>query len=218
MKSFDPFLVELVAATATKLERIAAEKRLDRVNERDHLQPAFVLTGRRLAALEHPSLTVSTQLKLVFAEWLRLGGVDATVRSDESTALIELKCGPGRDTLGPCVWDALKLSFARMRREASAAYLIAGAPASSWNKPIRGCEFLSTGEWDAGALRQSYGDWFRHWERLGDPTPTLLPKSFQTLGLGVFPFTVGVSDWELRLARVEGATDWIEWPTYLAPR
>jgi hypothetical protein len=68
-------------------------------------------------------------------------------------AFFELKWGSGRRTLGECVWDAAKMSVAVARGRASAAFLVAGAPARRWREPIEGPELFERGTLTVGHLR-----------------------------------------------------------------
>ncbi|CAN5215662.1 hypothetical protein BH09ACT13_BH09ACT13_06840 [soil metagenome] len=57
---------------------------------------------------------------------------------------IERKCETGRNALGRCSWDAVKLAFALQTGEASAAYLLAATTVTDWEMGIRGAELLET--------------------------------------------------------------------------
>jgi hypothetical protein len=206
----DALVVRLAERTASALEALAAARELAAVNERDHLQPACVAEAK---ALRRSS---TTQFRLVYTEWPRLGGVDlAFVEPGVPPILVELKGGSGNDALGPCVWDAAKLAFALQRGDATAAYLLAAAPLESWEKPIRGGEFFDTATWTVDGLRTSFADWWRTWEKRRDPQPTQLPATFETVALGRFAFVVAATTWELRLSRVLGGDAWMPWQPFL---
>jgi hypothetical protein len=213
----DDFFGQVAAATAAALARRAAEEHLQQVNEQKHLQPACSHAANLAAAGWDPKAIASTQLRLLFAEWPRVGCFDlALTEPGRNPTVAELKCGSGMDALGPCVWDAMKCALALQRGVVSAAYLLAGAPTKQWSKPIRGGEFLATGSWQAADLRVTYKDWWCHWQKLGDPQPNLLPISFETIGVGIYPFVVAGGPWELRLARVARAAETsLAWPQIL---
>lgn len=213
----DVLLDRVAATTASVLGARAAEEALSTVNERDHLQPACSSAATLVAAGWDSDLAVSTQSKLSFVEWPRLGSFDvALTQPERKPIVIELKCGAASDALGPCVWDAMKCALALQHKTVSEAYLLAGAPLEQWSKPVRGGEFLATGSWQAAHLRVDYEDWWRHWEKKGDPKPSLLPVSFETVGIGIYPLVVAESPWELRLARVVNAgEESLEWPPFL---
>lgn len=145
MDEFDDRLAVLARETAAELERRAAHEGLSRVNERDHLQPACASAARALAAAWTPPAEVSTGFRFRSDLWPRLGGVDVTLLPvGKKPVAIEFKCGSGRDALGPCAWDALKLAFALQLGEISAGYLLAVTPTSDWAlrfRPIKDRSF-----------------------------------------------------------------------------
>jgi hypothetical protein len=208
-------LIQLAAAVAECLEQRAAELAVSRVNEQAHLQPCCENSARGLA--DERALDPTAKKELICDAWPRIGAVDiALTQPDGSRVVLELKCGAGRDALGPCVWDVAKCALAIEDEQASAAYLLAGTCVSGWNEAIRGAEFFTSATWQMVDLRQRYADWWRQWERLGDPMPNRLPSRIRTEGLGRFPFTVDHSPWELRLARVEPMSGgWFEWAPLL---
>jgi hypothetical protein len=79
---------------------------------------------------------------------------------------IELKCGSGRDALGPCAWDALKLALGLQSGAVSAGYMLAATTAADWESRHRGCELFGTSAVETLELRERYLDWWRHWERV----------------------------------------------------
>lgn len=214
----DACLLDVAASTASALQDAAVTQQWSYINERDHLQVHCADAARGLAAQPEAAFSVSTQLKLPIPDWPRLGSVDlALTWLPKEHALLELKCGDGSDTLGPCVWDALKCAFALRAGLASAAYLLAGAPQAKWDAPTKGAEFFSTGSWVTAELRDSYAGWWLHWEKCGDPQPARLPRSFNSVALGTFPLHIGSTLWELRLARVEQVSgELLDWPRVLA--
>jgi hypothetical protein len=66
----------------------------------------------------------------------------------------------------------------------------------------RGTELFETGAVDALALRERFLDWWRQWERRGDPAPAEVPVWFTTRAVAQVPFAVGGGAWEFRLAAV----------------
>jgi hypothetical protein len=199
----DGLLSALVDQTARDVAALAVAKGLRKVNERDHLQPRCAATARTLAKSWSPEPAVSTQLEVEFRAWPRLGNVDVALTwPGRLPVLLELKCGDGSNAAGECVWDAAKLAFALQCDRTSDAYLLAGAPVSDWQRPIRGAEFFETGQHDIALLRVLYSDWWRYWEGRDDPQPTELPRSFRTESVHAARFALDGNDWELRLAAV----------------
>jgi hypothetical protein len=160
---------------------------------------------------------VSTSLRPRFELWPRLGGIDvALLLPSLDPIAVELKCGSTRDSLGSCAWGALKLAFLHQLGAISAGYLLAATPLSAWQAPLRGAELFETADVDTLALRAGFLDWWRHWERLGDPLPAAVPSRFGTRAVMRAPFALMDEPWELRLAAVHCPTDdRIEWPTTL---
>jgi hypothetical protein len=214
----DVALVELTNETATRTEGLARRRRLKWVNERDHLQPCCAAAAAELAKRWMPAPTVSTQLELEFRAWPRVGSVDiALIWPNTAPVLLELKCGAGTDALGHCVWDSAKLALAMQYRKGSAVFLLAGAPASDWHRPVRGSEFFADGPHQAELLRVLYGDWWRHYERRDDPQPSELPRRWWTEHVHTAPFKVADERWELRLAQVLAhGEDRLPWPRLTA--
>jgi hypothetical protein len=84
---------------------------------------------------------------------------------------------------------------------------------------VRGAQFFGDGPHDVALLRVLYGDWWREWERRGDPPPTELPASFWTEDVHMASFDVGGVPWELRLAQVFATgSEWLRWPRLTEPR
>ena len=197
----DELLARLVRGTADRLEALAEERGLKTVNERDHLQPCSVAAAREL--LTEVGGECATQHAVSFGDWPRLGDVDlALLGLDAAPLLLELKCGNDLNALGPCVWDAAKLAMAVQEGVAAGAFLLAAAPRSRWEQPVRGAEFFEHLPHDIGLLRVLYADWWRSWERRGDPQPSFLPRRWWTEDAHVSTFTVAAQPWELRLAEV----------------
>lgn len=211
----DAVLVNLAELAATTL---SVETQKSAINEQHDLQPHCARAARTIAERPENIVEVASQDQLLIEDWPRLGKVDlALTWPSRDRVLVELKCGAKNDTLGPCVWDALKCAFALHVGLASAAYLLAGAPETSWSKPIRAAELLSTRSWDTADLRDRYADWWRQWEKCGDPQPVRLPSSFSTVAVGTFPFQIKGTSWELRLARIERVGELVDWPRFLPP-
>lgn len=63
-------------------------------------------------------------------------------------------------------------------------------------------ELFTTGAVDTLDLRERYCDWWRHWERLGDPTPVKVPRGFATRAICRAPFVIDGLVWEVRVAAV----------------
>jgi hypothetical protein len=142
--------------------------------------------------------------------WLGLGVVDVIFRwTDQAATFAELKCGE----LWPCVWDAVKLATAVLGGNACSAYLLAGARTSDWERPIAGAQFFETAEWMTlgPEVRDRFLPSWQLWERQGH-IPGRVPTRFSTVALGAFPLTIAHVRWELRLARIDSAAEWTDWP------
>jgi hypothetical protein len=211
----DDMLVDLVDDTARRIELLARDRGiLTVVNERDHLQPCCAEAARALAPGWSLPATVSTQMEVEFTAWPRLGNVDVALSwPGQLPVLVELKCGSGVNALGECVWDAAKLAFAMQSASGSAMFLLAGAPVAAWQHPVRGTEFFADGPHEAALLRVLYGDWWREWEKRGDPQPSELPRRWWTEHVHTAPFTIKATPWQLRLAQVfSSGDDRLPWP------
>jgi hypothetical protein len=199
--TLDHCLTELATETAAELGRCATRDGLNGLNERDHLQPRCASVARRIARRWTPPPRVSTGFRFSSPLWPRIGRVDiALLLPDTKPVAVELKCGSGRDALGPCAWDALKLAFALQTGEISAGYLLAATPTSDWTRRSRGTELFESAVVDTLLLRERFIDWWRHWERLGDPTPSAVPRQFITRTVCRAPFEVDRVSWETRVA------------------
>lgn len=210
----DELMTALADETARELSQRARARGLSCVNERDHLQPACAAASRTLAPGWRPPALMSTSLRPRSEWWPRLGAIDVALTfPDELPVALELKCGGGRDALGPCAWDALKLAFLLQSDAVSAGYLLAAMPTSDWQAAIRGAELFETGAIETLALRDRFLDWWRQWERLGDPQPIEVPRRFRTRTVAAAPVELVGPVWELRIAEVilEGH-EHIAWP------
>lgn len=100
-----------------------------------------------------------------------------------------------------------------------AAYLLAATTAAQWRWGIRGAEFFGDLRSDETVdNRKRFADWWRHWERRCDPLPILLPAAYATELIARETFDVGLTEYELRLARVTlVADDEYAWELFLAP-
>ena len=207
MTASGQWLAELASETARELAgRARAGPR--RINERDDLQPCCASVARAIAARWAPPPTVSTSFRFQSPLWPRLGRVDiALVLDGEMPIAIELKCGGGRDALGPCAWDALKLAVGLQIGAVSAGYMLAATTAADWESRHRGSELFGTSAVETLELRERYLDWWRQWERLGDPLPVEVPRRFTTRAICRAPFAVGGSRWEVRVAAISVSDD-----------
>lgn len=207
-------LVESLPSIATGLEDLAHERGLVRVNERDHLQPVSRAQLEATAATVDPQLQVGASRKLEFPQHFpRVGDVDITIGRDQGPPLfVELKCGEGTNALGPCAWDVIKCALTIRMAATPAAYLLAATTASDWERPIRGAEFFLDGSWSVGDIRETYADWFRSWEKGGDPRPRLIPAEVKSTSLGEAAFDVAGTRWVVKLSRVAiEPRGWFEW-------
>lgn len=209
-------LRKAVPAIASYAEACAAKRELDRINERDHLQPWSFKALKLVVRPSEGPITVGTSLSLDYSDhWPRLGNVDITLRGEGTApAFIELKCGAGSDALGPCAWDVAKNALTVRMGDASGAYLLAATTSAMWNKTVRGAEFFDSGEWTAEKLRTDYEDWWRYWEPY---RPRRVPAAGRTDPLASAVFRVGDTDWELRLSRMTVEPHgWFDWEPFLA--
>lgn len=213
----DLLAAELCEATARTLDKIAAERQAAKINERDYLHPACLSAAREIVS-RREATEVSTTVRLESEIWPRLGAVDiGFLISAEPPVLVELKAGVGRHALVACAWDALKLAFALQTGRASDAYLLAAAPVADWAH-ARGSEFFATRTFESEALRETFADGWKTWERDGYPAGSRVPARFATRALSRTQFIVGAAPWELRLSavHVEQPSAWIEWAPLLA--
>lgn len=206
----DGLLRRVVEVTASELQDFCAVRQLEYANERDHLDPCCRVAVQQLVReLENPPALSPRD----FGEkhgWLGLGLVDVVFRwADRAPTFVELKCRE----LWPCVWDAVKLATAVLGSNAGSAYLLAGARTSDWERQIDGSQFFETGEWKTlgPEVRDRFLASWRLWERQGH-IPALVPTRFSTVALGAFHLTIAHVRWEVRLARVDSAGEWTDWP------
>lgn len=206
-------------AIARRLEQVAREKGLTRINERDHLQPAaaaILKATHPLYAL--PIGATENEAHGLGEEWPRLGKVDIALgRPPLLPAFVELKCAE----LGPCAWDVLKLAFCLRRERASAGFLMAAAPAEVWSSRALGAALFESSGWTAESLRGDFAKWWPFWEKDGATEerpegyrpPARVPSSFATARFGEpSRFVIGPTRWELRIAEVTAEGDgWFEW-------
>jgi hypothetical protein len=203
----EQWLSELANETARELAG-RARAGLHRINERDDLQPCCASVARAIAARWEPVPAVSTSFRFQSPLWPRLGGVDiAFLRGDEMPIAIELKCGSGRDALGPCAWDTLKLALGLQSGAVSAGYMLAATTAADWQSLHRGSELFGTSVVETLELRGRYLDWWRQWERLGDPLPLEVPRHFTTRAICRAPFVIASAGWEVRVAAISVSDD-----------
>lgn len=216
-------LQDLVADTARRLERLAEDMSLRRVNERDHLAKCFrdaladglPRTGYRPARPGERRCDFPRHFP-------RVGNVDALlVPASGPPVWVELKCGssPTR-ALAACGWDSVKCAVGLAQAATNEAYLLAGAPADLWGRGILGTELFRARTWSAEDLRFTFRDAFIEYEELGDPQPLIVPDAFTTTPVGPpASFAVADTHWQLRLARVSvdsRSREW-RWPPFLTP-
>jgi hypothetical protein len=192
-----------------------AERGLRTISERDHLQP---WTAELLARLAPRSHEVKTAARLEYQEHLpRVGAVDiALVNAEAKPIFLELKCGAKADSLGPCVWDLLKLAVTIAAGDCSAGYLIAASHERWFAEKKLGTELLGATTWTAPELAETYASWWRHWEKAGDPPILRVPYSGSTEPLGVANFELDGVECSLRVARVHvDPGRWYDWIPFL---
>jgi hypothetical protein len=210
-------VIELAAATAGCLERVARAGRVSILTEPKHLQPCCEAIAKRLAAAWHPPAEVSKP-RVNDIGWQRLGPVDLALRwPGEAPAFIELKCGGYLHSLDACPWDAIKSAYALAHKKAGATYLIATTSAANWARGT-GVEVFETATVDTIDFRERYRSAFRKFETDGYPVASQVPGTFRTVAVADFPFSVSDDEWRLRVARVELVDPTpVAWPPLQVP-
>lgn len=221
MTDIERLLMGAVKPTALAVQRTAAAKKLSKVNERDHLAPAFrdVLKAATAQPPFRTALPGERQLG-DRPEWPDVGDVDALVAGPGGPAWVELKCRSDAEALCACAWDAPKVALALRVGRASCGYLLSATTVANWTVGIRGAEYFGEFREEAAAAnRTRFTDWWRHWERRPDPLPVLLPARYATERIASHGFDVGPNPYELRLARVSvvGSEDYA-WEPFDAVR
>jgi hypothetical protein len=214
----DALVARIATQTAVEISTRAAKLRLHYVNERDHLQPACLLAASTEAAKYSPPVVAKPGWRFQSPLWPRLGAVDiALMLSEERPIALELKCGGGRHALGPCAWDVLKIAFALQVGAISHGYLIAATRAEDWSRAFPGTELFDSATIDTRVLYERFGEWWRHWEGLGDPVPRKVPAQMSTRAVCTTPFRVAGVPWQLKVAAVEiDVGEPIIWPPRLS--
>jgi hypothetical protein len=224
------FLTRGIEQAARTIEGRALREALPRINERDHLQPAFTAALREIADSWEPAPVVDVGRALSLSEdFDRLGGVDNSLRWNAGpTTFIELKAG---DDLSACAWDALKLVAALRGGACDRVFLIAAAPTDRWlkasdpspaSRSLPGAEFFGVGHHESAELRDRYASSWRRWSADGY-RPKRAAAALRTVPLSTARFTVGGAadtQWEIRLSEVvderdatSGEPGWIAWRT-----
>lgn len=216
-------LMSTVRLTASYCAELAAEHGLETVNERDHLQKQFNRALVERAAVWPDAPVVKADRRCDLSEHFdHCGDVDASIRwPGESPVFIELKAGAGKDSLGPCIWDVLKLATALRTGACSSAYLVAAAPQTRWASPKSdGNELFAPSQVYAADLRDRYPSWWRFWERDTGARPTRVPAALRTDLLEAVPFRTAADgaagDWTLKIASVHAVpadAEWLAWET-----
>ena len=165
------------------------------LNERDVLQPCVVEVLRDVVSAP---FEVAAHARLDLGDlWPRLGAADVVLRRNGQTVLLELKAYE----LGPCCWDVFKCAVAIREGVASAAYLLACAPAAVWNGKAPGPELFEDAQWSAADMYDRYGSWWRKW-RQDSGMPPAVPATGATRRVAAAAFDHDSASWELRLVRV----------------
>lgn len=212
---------ETLAEIATRAAGCLAEGQYEgNLTEQRHLDPCFRRVASSVLGASPTVTAVRGQLPARLDAWPRLGKFDLAAEwFDSGWSAFELKCGVGRDALGPCVWDAAKCALALAEDPLiSEAFLVAAAPRASWSAPIRGVEFFAHSTHKMMELRERYLDWWRHWEKRGDPIPVRLPTGFSTRPVASAAFARSEQEWDLRFSRIELVSeDLVAWRSTLLP-
>lgn len=210
----DEHLVQLALETAVELERSCSELAIGHATESKHLDPTCKRVAKRLAPTWSPIASVGPYGFGDKLGWIGLGNVDVVFRRpDLLPTFLELKCGAKSDSLGPCVWDAVKVAAGVLAGNAEAGYLLAGAPLAQWQKPILGAQLFDSRAWrtSGSEIRGAYSGWWWMWQK-GPHIPGRVAATFHTKKLDSFRFQIAGTPWELRLAKVEPARpDWEDW-------
>lgn len=214
--SIEALLVESVPLIAARCDDRAAQLGLGWINERDQLQPWSEEVVGELVDTSG-GCSVGRNRAVAMPEWPRVGRIDLTMANAGigTPAFIELKCGRDRDALTACAWDLLKVSLALQRADTQCAYLLAATTTDLWRQPIRGSEFFEDAEWDLDTVRTRFEDWWREWQRRGDPLPVQVPAGGRTTRLAAAGFHVAGVEWDLRLSRVSDPgplKPWVQFP------
>lgn len=143
---------------AHECARLAADRGLSYINERDHFQRCV---ERVLPAATSPRakgrMRMGRSLAAKCPEWPKLGAVDVYLEEEGyPPAGIELKADSGIDALHACAWDAVKLAFLIARGDLSSGFLIAAAPAGIWRRKCLGHDLFEFKDWRAEALRTHF--------------------------------------------------------------
>jgi hypothetical protein len=129
------------------------------------------------------------------------GGVDLVVDSDDGPVWVELKWAKSYGTLFNCLWDAAKLAGAVRSGAAVGGYLVAGAPASEWEKDHPYQDLFTFHSWEDGSIVTSFAkDWTGWLEENPKTFPSEVVDPIQILPFGFV--RGGPDDWEIRVARV----------------
>ena len=129
------------------------------------------------------------------------GGVDLVVDSDDGDVWIELKWAKSYGTLFNCLWDAAKLAGAVRAGAAAGGFLVAGAPASEWEKDHPYHDLFTFHSWESGSIVEEFSkDWLGWLDENEDTFPTEVVDPIQILPVGYV--RGGADDWEIRVARV----------------
>lgn len=211
--------VEASRLAAARLTGLAAERKKDYINERDHLQPTYRAALEVVAAGASPAPTVSPTLGhgLEPAAWPRLGKFDVSLAWSEATVFGELKCGDSEKALSACAWDAAKCAFCLRHGIGAAMLLVAAAPKPLWRRRALGVELFNGGMWEMADVRQRYAAGFRTWEADGYK-PVRVPAALVTEPVGQTDFLIAGKPWVLAVARVDPVGDgWMTWEPMLAP-
>ena len=136
--------------------------------------------------------------------------VDLLVRDPLGDPFIclEPKCGKG--TLCNCVWDLAKMGVMMARGVAAKGYLVAAAPALSWNQE-EGSPLFATGRWAAESLINDYRTHWDFWRDQAKTRPVAIPAAIETTEVSNEPFVIGDAPWLLRTVEVKASPeDWLD--------
>ena len=208
-----PALQAALRRTAEGMARHAATTPVTALGEERHLRPAFAAALR--GALDEALAGTGAEIEVAAAHPLGLedwpSGAGAAIAltpvasggARGRPALIELRWVGAAGSLADGVWDVSRLALAVALGAASAAFLVAGAPARSWRPPSDGLELFERGTLRLEHLRAApYRVRWVRWAQEGRPQPARLPTAVAVQPFATVPMTLAGDSWALRCVRI----------------
>jgi hypothetical protein len=198
---------QAVSSAAGSLEAQLSAHGVDAVRE-EHFREALQL------ALEDAGEVCAQDVRPELPGWPdveggKLGGFDLAVTARDGDAyryLAELKwCYV--DKLWETLWDAFKISLASGLDGAEAAYVIAGASASLWEKPAACAELFAGGVCSTRELISRYStNWSWLLGESSTSQPVRLPELIQTELVANEPLQLSDAVWVIKAISITPAT------------